>query len=202
MNTLVGFMIRRAFGRRGPSTDIVGATRPRRPPRPALPSNTELRRAPPSAAQRHRAPPSATERHRAPPSIAAPPSEQHKKQRRRLMRAYTRCYQRMRAAASFLPAPPRDGRGGGGVLLRVFLCTASLAGRSEWPSPLAHRMDTPPSHLPPLHPSVSPAISRGGRIGRALMSRAGDRGFESMVESNQCLIKLILVASQPGACYY
>ena len=36
---------------------------------------------------------------------------------------------------------------------------------------------------------------RSGRIGTALVSRAGDRAFEPMIESNQWLIKLILVAS-------
>ena len=37
--------------------------------------------------------------------------------------------------------------------------------------------------------------SHGGQIGSALVSRVGDRGFESMVESNEWLIKLIPVAS-------
>ena len=36
---------------------------------------------------------------------------------------------------------------------------------------------------------------RGGRIGRTLVSRTGDRGIESMIESSKHLIKLILVAS-------
>ena len=38
------------------------------------------------------------------------------------------------------------------------------------------------------------ATRRGGRIGRALVSGARDRGFETMVDSNQRLTKLILVA--------
>ena len=35
----------------------------------------------------------------------------------------------------------------------------------------------------------------GGWVGRALVSRAGERGFEPVVESNQWLLELILVAS-------
>ena len=42
---------------------------------------------------------------------------------------------------------------------------------------------------------MEPTTRRCGQIGRARVSHAGVRGFEPMVESNQWLIKLILVLS-------
>ena len=40
-----------------------------------------------------------------------------------------------------------------------------------------------PNNLPLSY--IILTTGRGGRIGRTLVSRAGDRGFEPMVESNQ-----------------